>query len=301
MNEPDKWWIRISKAQWTVAALAAAVFLYGLLLHRNLWRSAGMFLGIPTILAILLALKPKARTVTGGILTGITLALLIAAPLVGEGYLCILMASPLFYLVGVIVGLAVDSERRSRKRILGCLAVVLLPMCLEGVVPQWAFNRSQSAEVTKVVPAGAEEVERALAGSLRVDTPLPRFLRIGFPRPLAARGEGMSAGDTRTIHFAGAEGDPPGDLTLRVAERRGGYVRFVTVGDTSKLTQWLQWDGSEVQWKMLDASHTAVTWRIHFHRQLDPAWYFTWLEQTAVRDAAAYLIDANATPPEASR
>ena len=83
---------------------------------------AAMFLGVPAVLAILLALTPKAKTVTGGILKGITLALLIVAPLVGEGYLCILMASPLFYAVGLVVGRLADWKRQKRAGTVCCVA-----------------------------------------------------------------------------------------------------------------------------------------------------------------------------------
>jgi hypothetical protein len=255
-----------------------------------------MFLGIPAVLAILLALAPKAKTVTGGILKGITLALLVVAPLLGEGYLCILFASPLFYIVGIVIGLAIDRQRRKRDATLSCVVLFLLPMCFEGVVPQLTFNRAQSVEVQTVVAASADEIEHALTRSPNVDTPLPAALRIGFPRPLAAWGEGLTVGDTRTIHFAGAEGDPPGDLVMRVTERRPGYARFETVSDQSKLTQWVRWTSSEVAWTALDEGHTTVTWRISFTRQLDPSWYFTPWERVAVKEAATYLIAANATP-----
>ena len=83
---------------------------------------------------------------------------------------------------------------------------------------------------------------------------------------------------------------------MQVTERHPGYVRFATISDQSKLTQWVRWSSSEVEWAALDKTHTAVTWRIHFMRQLDPAWYFTPWERVAVKQAAAYLIDANATP-----
>jgi hypothetical protein len=35
---------------------------------------------------------------------------------------------------------------------------------------------------------------------------------------------------------------------------------------------------------------------VHFERQLDPAWYFASLERAVVKQAAGYLIQANATP-----
>jgi hypothetical protein len=291
---------KIAPAQWSVVAIVVAftagAILYKVLMHQHLGHSAAMFLGIPAVLAILLALAPKAKSATGGILKGITLALLVIAPLLGEGYLCILMAAPLFYIVGIAIGIAIDTQPKKRDTTLSCVALLLLPMCFEGVVPQLTFNRAQSVEIRSVIAAPANEIEHALTQSPDVNTPLPLVLRIGFPRPLAAWGEGLAVGDTRTIHFAGAEGDPPGDLVMRVTERRPGYVRFETVSDQSKLTQWVRWTSSEVAWTALADGHTSVTWRVHFLRQLDPSWYFTPWERAAVKEAAAYLIDANATP-----
>jgi hypothetical protein len=296
---------RIEPAEWRVIALVVActcaALFYRIFINRGLGHSSAMFLGVPAVLAILLALTPKARTVTGGIIKGITLALLIVAPLLGEGYLCILFAAPLFYLVGILVGVGVDALRRNRGTTLSCIALALLPLCMEGVVPQLTWSRGQSVSVTRVVPAPENAVEASLSQSPRLDTALPRFLRIGFPRPLEATGQGLSVGATRIIHFAGAEGDPPGDLVMRITDRGPGYARFETVSDDIKLTQWLRWDDSEVEWAPVDAEHTRVTWRIHFERQLDPAWYFAPWERTAVRAVARFLIAANATPEGPSK
>ena len=295
---------RIEPAQWWVIALAIAFMagsvLYRYLVHAPYGHSAAMFIGIPAVLAILLALTPKAKTVTGGIIKGITLALLVLAPLLGEGYLCILFAAPLFYVVGLLVGVAIDAMRKRNRRgeTLTCIVLVLLPMSLEGVIPGFSFDRLQVVEVTRVVDAPAASVESALANSPRITRRLPSFLRIGFPHPLQASGNGLNAGSERKILFSGAEGDPAGWLVMRIAHRSPGYLRFETVSDGSKLTQWIHWDASEVSWTPIDARHTRVTWRMHFERQLDPAWYFTPWEKAAVREAAEYLIESNAKPAE---
>jgi hypothetical protein len=291
--EPAQWWV----VAFVIAAICASV-LYRYLLGMKYMHSAAMFIGVPAVLAVVLALTPRTKTVTGGMMKGITLALLVLAPLLGEGYLCILFASPLFYLLGVLVAVPVDMAKRRDKKgqTLSCIVVLLLPLCLEGVVPQLTFNRGQTVEATSIVNGPASRVEQALAQSPRIETTLPTFLRIGFPRPLAARGQGLEIGAQRSILFSGAEGDPAGYVVMQIAQRRPGYVRFETVSDGSKLTQWIRWDASEVEWVPVDAMHTRVTWRIHFDRQLDPAWYFTPWERAAVREAAGYLIDANATP-----
>lgn len=299
----------LQPAQWAVIVLAVAFgagsFLYRWLRHIHLGQSAAMFLGIPSVLAILVALTPKVRTVTGGIVKGITLALLIVAPLLGEGYLCILFAAPLFYVVGIVIGLIVDWFRRDRAATLGCVAVLLLPMCLEGVVPVLTFDREQSVTVTRLVDAPARDLEAALAKSPNVAMRLPAYLRAGFPRPLGAWGEGLQPGALRTIHFSGAEGDPPGDLVMRVSGRKlepgGGSVRFETVSDSSKLTQWLLWQSSDVSWQATGTDQTLVTWKVTFARQLDPAWYFVPWERATVREAVQYLIEANAIPGQTER
>src|SRR3981189_1461222 len=116
MSDIDEQNRKIEPAQWSVVAIivafAAGAFLYKLLMHERLGHSAAMFLGIPAVLAILLALAPTPKTGPGGIPKGIPLALLVVAPLLAQGYLCILVASPLFYIVGIVVGLAVDRQRR---------------------------------------------------------------------------------------------------------------------------------------------------------------------------------------------
>ena len=75
MSDIDEQNRKIEPAQWSVVAIvvafAAGAFLYKLLLHEQLGHSAAMFLGIPAVLATLLALAPKAKTVTGGILKGL--------------------------------------------------------------------------------------------------------------------------------------------------------------------------------------------------------------------------------------
>lgn len=290
-----------SRAQWTlvaflIAAFSLAALFYRFIVNRSLGHTSAMFIGIPAILAIAIALAPRAKSVTGSILRGITLALLVIAPFLGEGYLCILFAAPLFYLVGIIVGLIVDHVRAGRSATLSCAAVLLLPFSLEGIVPQLTHNRAQTVEATQILAFPSSAVEAALARGPNIAAPLPHLLRIGFPRPLEAHGQGLALNDTRTIHFAGAEGDPPGDLVLRVTHSTPGHIRFTTVSDTSKLTQWLRWQTSDVTYTPIDATHTAVTWRIVFDRQLDPFWYFAPWEQLAVHQAANYLITANATP-----
>jgi len=85
----------ISRSQWKliflILAVSAGSVMYRLIVLGRLEQTAVLFVGIPTVLAILLAVVPKAKTVKGGITKGLTLFLLLSGPLLGEGFICILM------------------------------------------------------------------------------------------------------------------------------------------------------------------------------------------------------------------
>jgi hypothetical protein len=289
----------ISRSQWSliflILAVSAGSVMYRLIVSGRVEQTAALFIGIPSLLAILLAMTPKAETVKGGITKGLTLFLLLSGPLLGEGFICVLMASPIFYLVGILVGAMIDWKREKRQTTLSCLLLILLPMSIEGTSPKLSFNRRETVQESRIVDGSERDVRIALSHSPRTDTPVPLYGRMGFPLPTRAWGDGLEVGATRTVHFAGGEGKP-GDLLLKVSESRTGYVRFDAVSDHSKLAHWLDWQSSEVEWSATDAQHVRVTWILHFQRRLDPAWYFRPWERYATRLAADYLIRANATP-----
>jgi hypothetical protein len=278
-----------------ILAVSAGTVMYKLTVREHLEQTALLFVGIPAVLAIILALSPKAKTAKGAIVKGLTVALLLSAPLLGEGFICIVMASPIFYAVGILIGVLVDENRKYRQTTLSCLVLVLLPMSIEGSSPVLSFNREETVQASRIIKASAEQVELAISRSPRTDLPLPLYLRMGFPRPTEAKGDGLQVGAPRSIHFAGGEGRP-GDLMLKVEQARPGYVRFRAISDRSKIAHWLDWKSSEVEWIQLDSDHTRVTWKLHFERRLDPAWYFRPWERYAARLAAEYLIQANAAP-----
>ena len=288
---------RITPQQWIVVglaiALAVAAILYRLLVLKRLEQTAALFIGLPSVLAIILALTPRAKSATGMILKGTTIALLLSGPVLSEGFICVIMTAPLFYLVGAVVGLAIDNQRK-RRRALRLHAVVLLPLLLsslEGTMPALTFPTREQVTVTKSVGGSPAAFEQALARPPRFDGPLPRFLRLKFPLPVESRGDGLTTGAERVIHFAGGEGRP-GDLTLRVADRGPRAVTFEAVSDTSHIAHWLTWRRSRVTWRPLAGQRTEVTWTLIYDRALAPAWYFGPWERYATRLSAEYLIDS---------
>lgn len=308
-------------ARWAVITITIALALGGLLYRlaqdNYLHQSAAFFIGVPAVLAITLALTPKAKSATGMIVKGVSLALLLSGVVLAEGFICILMAAPLFYLVGIAIGIPIDRARRRKRgegRIYSIFGAALLILSLEGVTPLTSFSAREVVSVTRTIDASATSVERALARTPRFDESLPFYLRLGFPRPVAAEGSGLAVGDRRTILFGdespmepmtnlhehgSARGNPRGQdgaLELEITTRRDGLVVFEPVHDATAFTHWITWGRSLVRWEAIDDDTTEVTWTLHFERELSPSLYFGPFQRYAGHQAAGYLIDAIAMP-----
>ena len=283
-----------------ILAVAAASLAYRFAIETELQHTALVFVGVPTVLAVAVAMMPRTTSARGTIFRGTTLALLLAGIAFGEAFVCILFAAPLIYLVAFGIGEFVEwTERRRNRGRAGfahaptlVLLVAAIP-AMEGVVPRLEFPRDAEVTATRIVPAAPAEVERALAAPMQFDRPLPAFLRLGFPTPGATGGAGLRAGDTRTVEFA--HGHHPGTLAMQVHASAPGRVVFAPVGDDSYITHWLSWRSAEVRWRAVPGG-TEVTWTLRYRRRLDPAWYFAPLERYGVGVAAGYLVDALATP-----
>lgn len=283
-----------------IAALAVGKLAHSFLIQARLDQTAALYVGLPAVIAAITVLSARYRSATGAALVVITIGLLMALIVFGEGWICVVMAAPIFYLVGVIFGLAIDYSRRAGaddpRKPYGMLifpAVMLASM--EGTHPSLTFDRPQSVTVERVVAAGAADVEAALAGRPRFDLALPAYLRSGYPVPVASNGAGTDVGDIRSITFRGGP-DGAADVTSVVAEREPGHVRFDIVSDRTPIANWLGWTASDVTWRPDGPNRTVVTWTLHYERRLDPAWYFGPWQRYAVGLAAGYMIDTAATP-----
>lgn len=283
-----------------IVALAAGKIAYEMLAAQGLRQTAALFIGLPALLALILALSPRAGSLFGMLFKGITIALLMSGILLVEGFICILMAAPLFYAVALVVAIVVDQMRKRREQgggtTMGLLLVPLALMALEGVHPALSWPRHEQVAVVRVLESSPGLVEESLARTPRFDEPLPGFLKIGFPTPISARGAGLQVGDHRTIIFETLGGERS-KLELVVAERRPGYGRFQMAHDGTPMAGWSTWHSAQVEWQEAPSGEgTRVVWTLEFSRQLDPALYFAPLERLAVQLAGEYLLDTVASP-----
>ena len=287
-----------------IAAVAVSSVAFRLIKGGQLQQTAALFVGIPALLAIVVVLAVSPRSAVGVACKAVTVGLLVSVVMLGEGFLCVAMSAPIFYLVAIGIAKSAQSLRERRDSGAGTfspwmLLMLMVPMSLDGTAFT-TFARDESVSASRVVPASAQDIQRALVQTPRFDRPLPFYLRAGFPRPASVQIDRIRGfwnvqvrgGETR---LNGTE-PKTGDLILRLEEERKGLVRWRAMSDSSHMTHFLTWQEIVVTWEPLSDQTSRVTWTLRYKRGLDPAWYFGPMERYAVRLAAGYLIDSIATP-----
>jgi hypothetical protein len=173
-------------------ALVAASIAFRILGTFELEHTSLVFIGIPALLAWIVAAAAPPKTAWGSVMRTTTLALLISWIFLGEAFICVLMAAPIFYLVGACI--AFFKEQRDGPGP-SLTAILLLPLALEGTHPMLSSAREREVIVDGVVPASVSDVRANLAAAPRFDRELPVFFRLGFPIPNEPRGGGLKIGD----------------------------------------------------------------------------------------------------------
>jgi hypothetical protein len=293
----------LTKSRIIVLGLVAAAVVYKLLNEIGEGTSSLMFIGLPAILAVIVAFAPPTESATGTVMKVLTLMMLIGAILAVEGAVCILMAAPIVYGIGWAVGSAIDyTRKRTQGPVLRVTLIApIVLMSLQGVVPGTSGPRAVHATAERIVSMTPAQVQDALGRPVRFDRPLPAFFRYGrFPKPLSCELRdgrfvidfemGEPANHKMTIG-SHAHQDMSSHLVLAVADSRPGHMTFVTESDTTMMSHWADVTSSTVDWAPT-ANGTRIVWKLELRRKLDPFWYFGPMQTYAASRTAEYLIDA---------
>lgn len=272
----------------------------GYLRERGLDGSALLYIGVPTFIALVFAITPPAKSAVGATLKSLTFIILISGPLLQEGFVCMIMAAPIFYIVGALGAWPIDrynrkkkQEREANKLNMFILPALLLVMSTEGVSEYTSFNRYNSIEHTEILAGSTAELKARLGATRAVPAPDSMLVKL-FPRPDTINAQGLSVGSRHWVDVTYVKwifwNEKRGSTWFEVVEHQPGFVRFKAVSDSSYLHSYLDWGNATVYFQSLPDNRTRVTWRIDFVRKLDPAWYVQPLQQYSVEILAETLI-----------
>lgn len=249
--------------------------------HRD---AAVLFVGLPALLALAIALLPPARSLHGAIASITAFVLLLASILMQEGAICVLLSAPLVF--AVTHSVAALTRRLERRQQTAFLLPLVVLLSLEGIVPGLRIAPLQTVEATAVVAAAPDTVAARLErGPDLADAHRPLLLRTGMPVPEHAEGDGLDVGDRWEFDYRGSP------IVTEVVSSTDGAVDFALVHDGSKTARWLTWEHASLRWTELPDGDTEVAISITFERGLDPSWWFGPVESGFVSAAAEYLLD----------
>lgn len=272
----------------------------GLMRKKGLDASALLYIGLPTAIALMVAGVGKAGSITGETMKWITFVILVSGPLLQEGFLCMILAAPILYMVGALAALPFDLYIRKKRQGKSAskvnvmvLPVILMLMSLEGVNDELSFNRLQTVEKTLVIQADMKSVLRRLGETRRPGRTDSLFLHI-FPKPEVVKANGLYKGSTQTVELSYLKwvywNEKRGSTQFEAEIVRPDYIKFQPIHDDSYISSYLDWRETEVFLVPLGADKTQVSWRINYSRKLDPAWYVQPLQQYAVGKTAEALL-----------
>ena len=225
-----------------------------------------------------------------------------SGPLLQEGFICMIMAAPIFYIVGALAAWPFDHYRKKQeseqdadasKLNMLVLPALLLIMSMEGVTDYTTFNRSNIIERTETVNGTISEIKSRLSEKRVLPAPDSLFAKL-FPRTDVVNAQGLSMGDKHWIDVSYFKwiywNEKKGSTYFKVIENKPSYVRFIPGSDTSYFNSYLDWGDTEVFFEQISGNRTRVTWKINFIRKLDPAWYVQPLQRFAVGVLAETMI-----------
>lgn len=179
-------------------------------------------------------------------------------------------------------------DDRNKLNGFGSLAVVVAilgTMSLEGTPVGFAFAPEGEVAAEIDIAATPDAVWSAMNSASSPKLALPLLLSM-LPHPVSIVDEGGAAGDKRTVHFAGREGD--GDMVLLAQPRVGNSQSWQVTSDTSPLSMWAQMQ-SVTYVVEPTLTGTKLTVSATYLRHLSPAWFFKPYMNIVVGEAASVL------------
>ncbi len=284
--------------------IAAGSIAIRILMKYNFDKSALLYIGIPFLISLGLiwvrnpAENPSLKKRYLNRLIDAFIIMLGSSIVLFEGFVCVVMAMPIYLIVILILFLVDLGQERARKRGKSTLSMHLLPLLIvisafEGVTPQMSFNRQEHVSVSRVVEASIAEIKHNLIQPMELQKARPWFLHI-FPMPYHIKAGTLSPGDVHEIHFQYyrwfVTNMHEGRMLLKIAEVEENRIKTTFLEDTSYISNYLRLQGTEITLDKIDEQHTRVTLRIDFERLLDPHWYFSPVERFGVSKTAEFLI-----------
>ena len=228
-----------------------------------------------------------------------TIIFLATSALLFEGFLCVLMFMPIYFVMVSVGYLFVWlRERKSNDgdvfRVYAIPSLVVL-LASEGMIPATTLPREASATYTTVADQNVAALQANMAAPIVFSEERPWFLSL-FPLPDRIEAGTLVVGDVHHLHFTYKKwfltNFHRGVMDIRIAEVGPRHIRTEITRNTAYLSHYMQVHGTDVRFTPLVGGRTRVALTVKYRRLLDPAWYFGPMQQAAAEQSAHYLVES---------
>jgi len=254
-----------------------------------------LFVLLPIVTGLATALMVRGRKVlTASLLMGAIICTAILLITRMEGWVCLLMSTPLIAfglaigaLIGTLIRAAIDRSRQQSGTSLMMLAA--LPLLLIGAnnaeEPSRRATRAETIASTLVVDASRELAWDQLKTFDQINGSKGLLMTIGLPVPVSCTMSGEGVGATRTCYFEQGhiqervtEWNPPSSMKLEITE-------FDVPG-----RPWLSFQ--DASYDLTEAGgRTVITRKTTIVSRLSPVWYWRRMEKIGVETEHEYLFE----------
>lgn len=273
----------------TVLVLVIASVAFRLLNGYQLEQTTLLFVGLPTLITLLLIRYSKTpKSIYGVVFRTITLFLLMSAILFGEGLVCIIFMAPIFYgTAAIIVGAISYYKNKDNSKLNVFIAIPLFIIYsdfysinsepqVQIITTSKTIKYNQNLEKLNALPDFMEDY--------------PSFFKIGFPKPILIEGSGIEVGDFRKIHFE-SNTKGIGILHIKIKEKNNNSITFEIIEDTTHMNHWMTWKEFKVTIEENESKESEIIWTTKFICDLGPSWYFEPMEKYGVKVMNTHLTN----------
>lgn len=275
-----------------IAVLTLASFAYHIMGRTYVKETSILFVGLPALIAIFIVrFTNTPKSSYGVVLRALTLFLLLASIALGEGTVCIIMASPIFYGVAALSVYIYEWSKKQYPKNKNMNALAPLPILLVLAQPFGLVNPPSLQTVVVQETIDRHVTLEALNSTPNVMENFPSTFKMGFPIPQGIEGTGLEIGDTRTIPFLSSTRGL-GNLTLQIVEKSDSHLVFSIPQDNTHMGRWLTWEEVRIELTHPSPNQTQITWSSSYTCDLGPQWYFETIEKQVVGVMNQHLIDS---------
>ena len=287
---PKPVWIRY------MMILGVVTLLTRLALDSRFATTSFFYCLIPFVIGLILYIfipQPKGWSVgkrIGRHLLATIIVMLVSSALLFEGFICVIMAAPIYIFFAVIAIAATpnkpDPDRYKQSDVfrMSIVPLAVIIISIEGMTESTSFPREESITRTHIVSLTPEQIHANLARPVHLDAERSKFLSL-FPLPDRVDAPSFTQGATHTAYFTyrrwGFTNVHKGETSIHMKTVKPLLVETEVTKNTSYFSHYMTVHGTKIEMLPLADGNTRVDLTIRYRRTLDPAWYFGCLLYTS--------------------